>query len=135
MSGGDDSKLPGRTSSKDDSMFSGRGAPAFMSQKEPAIRLLRERYSESFAIVPGTENRIHLFLVKVGLWALVRTFVPKDLASSTDTISLEDLLGLIENALLGIDPLLLASLDASVEKAKSRIANKTKQFRVRSQPD
>lgn len=134
MPGRDDAKLPKRESSQDDSLFSGRGAPAFMSPKEPAIRLLRERYSESFAVVPGTGQRIHLFLVKVGLWALVRTFVPKDMGRAGETITLEDSLVLIENTLTEKNPELLESLDASVAKAKSRIANKTEQFGVKSEP-
>jgi hypothetical protein len=118
-------KLP---SPRDDPLFSGRGAPAFMSPKEPAIRLLRERYSESFALVPGSGDRIHLFLVKVGLWALVRTFVPKSLSAGAKGISLDDALKLIENALNGGDPNLLENLDSSVARAKSRIKDKTDEF-------
>jgi hypothetical protein len=63
----------------EDSLFSGRGSPALMSLKEPALRMLRERYAESFAVTSGKDNQIHLFLVKLSLWGLVRTFVPRDI--------------------------------------------------------
>jgi hypothetical protein len=113
---------------KDDPLFSGRGSPALMSLKEPALRMLRERYSESFAVTSGKENQIHLFLIKLSLWALVRTFVPKDLDQSAKSIRIGDALSLIENALNGSDPELLQSLDTSVSKARSRITAKAEEF-------
>jgi len=115
-------------SRKDDPLFSGRGSPALMSLKEPAIRMLRERYSESFAVTSGKENQIHLFLIKLSLWALVRTFVPKDLDQSAKSIRIGDALSRIENALNGSDPELLQSLDTSVSKARSRITAKAEEF-------
>ena len=119
-------------SAKDDPLFSGRGSPALMSLKEPALRLLREKYSESFAVTSGKENQIHLFLIKHSLWALVRTFVPKDLDDTAKTIRIDDALSLIENALNGSNPKLLESLDASVSKARCRIASKAEEFGVKS---
>lgn len=115
----------------EDSLFSGRGSPALMSLKEPALRMLRERYSESFAVTLGKENRIHLFLIKLSLWALVRTFVPKDIDQSAKSIRIGDALSLIENALNGSNPELLESLDTSVSKARSRIAAKAEEFGAR----
>jgi hypothetical protein len=118
-------------SGKDDPLFSGRGSPALLSLKEPALRLLHERYSETFAITQNREKKqIHLFLIKHSLWALVRTFVPKDISS--DGITVPDVLDLIESALKGSaeSGLLLSSLDASVEKARSRLESKAREFGV-----
>jgi len=114
----------------DDSLFSGRGSPALMSLKEPALRMLRERYTESFAVTSGKENQIHLFLIKLSLWALVRTFVPKDIDQSAKSIRIGDVLSLIENALNGSNAELLGSLDTSVSKARSRITAKAQEFGV-----
>ena len=36
-------------------LLSDRGFPALMSLKEPALRMLKERYSESFAMTKGAE--------------------------------------------------------------------------------
>ena len=118
------------TRKNDDSLFSGRGSPALMSLKEPALRMLRERYAESFAVTSGKENQIHLFLIKLSLWALVRTFVPKDIALSAKSIRIDDALSLIENALNGSNAELLEKLDASVSKARSRITAKAQEFGV-----
>jgi hypothetical protein len=117
-----------------DSLFSGRGSPALMSLKEPALRMLRERYSESFAVTSGKENQIHLFLIKFSLWALVRTFVPKDIDQQASGIRMNDALSLVENALNGSNPELLESLDLSVTKARSRITEKADGFGVRGPP-
>lgn len=97
-----------------------------MSVKEPALRLLRERYSETFAISSGREKQIHLFLIKYSLWALVQTFVPKDISS--EKIAVGDVLSLIENALNGSDAKLLASLDSSVGRARLRIEAKREEY-------
>jgi hypothetical protein len=86
---------------KDDPMFNGRGAPALMSVKEPALRLLSEKFTERFAITRGEGERVHLFVIKFSLWGLVRTFVPKDLGPDAKTISVGDTLVLIESALNG----------------------------------
>ena len=102
-----------------------------MSLKEPALRLLRERYLETFAITSSREKRIHLFLIRYGLWSLVRTFVPKDFGSQE--IEIGDVLALLENALNGSEsgkPLLF-SLDKSVEAARRRIAVKAKEFGIK----
>ncbi|MGI0090970.1 MAG: hypothetical protein ACREBS_04610 [Nitrososphaerales archaeon] len=109
----------------DDPMFSGRGSPALMSMKEPSLRLLRERYVESFAITTGSENRVHLFLVKIGLWSLVWTFTTKHSPVPT---SLDSVLKAIEDALSGRDPELLEKLDKSVSDARTRIRNKAQEF-------
>lgn len=114
------------SSKKEDPLFSGRGSPVLMSLKEPALRLLRERYSETFAITSGRENQIHLFLIKYSLWALVRTFVPKD--NSSDRIGINDALNLIQNALNGSDAKLLVSLDSSVKGARARIEAKREEY-------
>ena len=117
--------------SKDDnSLFSGRGSPALMSLKEPALRMLKERYAESFAVTSGKENQIHLFLIKLSLWALVRTFVPRDIDVSAKSIRIDDVLPLIESALNGSNVELLESLDASVSKARFRIRAKGQEFGV-----
>jgi hypothetical protein len=113
------------TPEKDDSLFSGRGSPALMSIKEPALRLLSEKYSERFAVTRGEAERVHLFLIKFSLWGLVRTFVPKDLGPEAKTIAISQALELIESALTGRDEKMLESLDSSVSKAKSRIFSKS----------
>jgi len=105
---------------RDDPLFSGRGAPAFMSPSEPAIRLLRERYQESFAFVNGTEHRVHLFLIKVGLWSLVWTFVFKEIVQEEKYAMLRISLDRTHAALSGKEPTLLESLDESVRNAKER---------------
>jgi hypothetical protein len=101
-----------------------------MSLKEPALRLLRERFSETFALTKGNENQIHLFLIKYGMWALVRTLVPKDIHSQK--IGMSEALILLENALneSGTEELLLASLDASVDRARARIETRRKEFGI-----
>lgn len=122
-------------SSRDDDLFSGRGSPALLSLKEPALRKLHERYSETFAITTSREKKqIHLFLIKYSLWALVRTFVPKDISSSSsspDQITLQDVLTLLENALNGGDKSLLSSLDSSVERARERVDAKASEYGVK----
>jgi len=116
----------------DDPLFSGRGSAALLSLKEPALRMLRERYSETFAITFNREKKqIHLFLIKYSLWALVRTFVPKDVCSVE--ISVPRVLELIESALTKSDSVLLSSLDSSVEKARLRLVSKAEEFGVDTQ--
>ena len=115
----------------DDSFFSERGSPALLSIKEPALRMLRERYSETFAITFSREKKqIHLFIIKHNMWALVRTFVPKDIPS--ENIQISDVLTLLENALNGsVDhKSLLSSLDFSVNRAQSRIAAKAEELGI-----
>jgi hypothetical protein len=115
--------------SGDDPLFSGRGSPALLSLKEPALRLLRDRYSETFAVTfTRDKKQVHLFLIKYSLWALVRTFVPKDLSSQEITVP--DVLELIENALNDSENELLRSLDASVERARSRLDLRAREFGV-----
>ena len=62
------------------------------------------------------------------MWALIRTFVPKDIGS--EKIEVSDVLALLENALNnsvdGAD--LLSSLDSSVERARARIASKAEEL-------
>ena len=112
---------------EDQSMFEGRGPPALLSLKEPAIRKLNERYSNSFAIAPGKINsQVHLFLVKVGMWALVYTFTPRDTneSLSEERLRIDSVLRLIEDAMDGRDKNLLERLDKSVSRALSRISVK-----------
>lgn len=105
-------------------LLSGRGAPALMSNKEPAIRGLRQRYSESFAITKGNGQRIHLFLIKFGMWSLVWTFVPRDFAQFNEIATVEQALKLIEDAVGGGNSLFLSKLDRAVTNAKNRIEKK-----------
>lgn len=110
--------------------FAGRGAPALMSTKEPAIRMLKERYSESFAITQGArEGQVHLFLIKLGMWALVWTFTAKDIiaepSSSVEVkFDIQDALTTIESALSGGDVDFQQKLDHAVSKALQRIRSK-----------
>lgn len=117
----------------DDELFSGRGSPAFMSSKEPAIRLLKERYSESFAFTFGTrEKQVHLFLIKLGLWSLVLTFTPRDLEyidAKTEKIEIDDALRIIEDSLSGRNPAMTERLDASVKKSLERIKKRLDEFK------
>ena len=126
------SEMFGKGDSSDD-LFSGRGSPALLSLKEPALRILRDRYSETFAITMSREKKqVHLFIIKFSLWALVRTFVPKDVSS--DEISVSDVLTLLENALKGSESgqFLLSSLDSSVERARARLDAKASEYHVKS---
>jgi hypothetical protein len=119
--------------SKDEDLFSGRGSPAFMSPKEPAIRLLKERYSESFAFTGGSrENQVHLFLIKLGLWSLVLTLTPRDLKyikPDVREIEMPDALRVIEDALSGKNPIVAERLDESVKKSLERIKKKLQEFK------
>jgi len=123
---------PSKKRNSNDPFFSDRGSPALMSLKEPALRLLRERYSETFAITMSREKKqIHLFLIKFGLWSLVRTFVPKDVEA--DEIEISAVLDLLENALneSNSERSLLVSLDSSVKAARERILSKAKEYGIK----
>jgi len=111
---------------RDDPLFSGRGSPALMSSKEPALNLLRERYSDTFALTRHNDKQVHLFLIKVGLWSLVWTFTPRDFGS--DAVEIWQVLDRVENTLKNGDPEFLAKLDAAVAKANERIKNKVDEF-------
>jgi hypothetical protein len=106
-----------------ESFFSGYAPAAYMSLKEPAIRLLRERYGETFALTKGTGERIHLFMIKIGLWSLVYTFTPRDLRLE----GIEGALYLLEKSLIS-ESVLRRKLDESVRKAKERIKDKAQKF-------
>lgn len=110
--------------SKDD-FLAGRASPAFMSPNEPGIRLLRERYSESFALTKGKDNQIHLFLIRVGLWSLVYTFTPRDLFS--DTIGIPSVLSFLEETFSSDSPFVL-KLDSAVSNARERIKKKVEEY-------
>jgi hypothetical protein len=110
-------------------LYGGRGSPALMSLKEPALRLLKARYSETFAITQGAETRVHLFLVKMGLWSLVWTFSPRDFQTNDKRVETVDVLQLIEKSLSGENAKFLEKLDDSVAKATKRIENKVKRYR------
>jgi len=58
------------------------------------------------------------------IWSLIRTFVPKDVGPNSASISVEDVIVLIEAALSGDNPKLLESLDKAVARSKTRIAAK-----------
>lgn len=97
-----------------------------MSIKEPAIRLLRHRYEETFALTYGNDGRIHLFLIKVGLWSLVYTFVFKN-ATKSEQIPMA--LDRITIALDGRDEQFASKLDKAVLEAKKRIEEKVIQLK------
>ncbi len=119
-----------KTSSKADDLLAGRGAPAFMSSKDPAIRLLRERYSESFAITTDSvKGQAYLFLVKLGLWSLVATFTRRDYTGVSKDFGIPEGLQIIEEALTGKNSVMLERLDSSVQKALARIKTKVDQFK------
>ncbi len=113
----------------DDPLFSGRGSPALMSSKEPALNLLREKYSDTFALTRNNDRQVHLFMIKVGLWSLVWTFTPRDFGS--DTVEIGQVLDRIEKTLKNGDSEFLAKLDAAVAKANERIKNKVDAFSMR----
>lgn len=113
---------------KGDDLFEARGSPALMSTKEVAIRMLKEKYSESFAITINSEKgQAYLFLVKLGLWALVTTFTKNDMPAGSE-FGLSETLRAIESAMSGENESLLERLDSSVEKALSRIRKKVEEF-------
>lgn len=120
-----------------DDMFAGRGSPALMSPNEPAIHYLRDRYSESFALVPGLkQNQVHLFLIRIGLWALVWTFSPKDFTKGENTedtphtFSISLILDKIVEARDGKNNALLEKLDRGVKSAQERIRTRGKQLNM-----
>ncbi len=97
-----------------------------MSPKEPAIRALRERYNETFALTYGSEGRIHLFLIKFGMWSLAYTFAFKD--SGRDKLmplALES----IQSALAGDNKDLALRLDKGITGAEKRIESKMALFK------
>lgn len=100
-----------------------------MSLKEPALRMLRERYSESFAITKGAERRVHLFMVKVGLWSLIWTFTPRDLDSVSKKLEIDEVLDFLEISLRHGNTDFAKRLDSSVAKARERIERKAGKFR------
>jgi hypothetical protein len=118
-----------------DDLFEGRGHPALMSAKEPAIRMLKERYSESFAIAQGArEGQVHLFLIKLGMWALVWTFTAKDIgakssSSEKEKFAIQDALNAIESALSGTNSQILQKLDNGVSRALLRMRFKIDEMR------
>jgi hypothetical protein len=113
---------------EDKESFAGRGSPAFMSPKEPAIRALREKYHESFAFTESKNRppQVHIFLIRLGLWSLVLTLTPRDVGS--DEIRIGDALDLVAGALSGRNPELEAKLDLGVRKSLERIGEKVSQF-------
>ncbi len=122
-------KVSNSPSGESDDLLAGRGAPALMSLKEPAIRLLKERYSETFALT-SDNGRMHLFLIKFGLWALIRTFARKDFEEAEGDNNMHKSLTAIEKALQGKDSDLLRQLDESVERSKKRIQQKAVDFKM-----
>ncbi|HZW55011.1 MAG TPA: hypothetical protein VFF30_01850 [Nitrososphaerales archaeon] len=112
----------------EDPLLSGRGSPAFMSPSDPALRLLKNRYSESFALTNGGDHRVHLFLIKVGMWALTWTFVFKPISDEDKLGQIRAALAKIEDALSGHDPLFLEKLDGAVSNARQRIKKRANQF-------
>jgi hypothetical protein len=133
------SNAKGFANENDDSLISGRGAPALMSPKEPAIRMLRDRYSESFALTQGQrEGQVHLFLIKLGMWALVWTFTPKDflseraLSSDEKKFGMKEVLKLIESAMNGTNSVFEQKLDDSVSKALERMRFKISRLNSKS---
>jgi hypothetical protein len=126
-----DSDSPKKARGKDDNddLFTGRGSPAFMSPSEPAISLLKRRYNETFAFTKGTEKRVHLFMIKSGLWSLVWTFPLKKLESEDIGTLIVAALAKTESALKGEDAELLANLDAAVLAAESRTDNLVERYR------
>jgi hypothetical protein len=109
--------------------FSGRSFPALLSLKEPAIRMLKERYSETFAVTHGSNgNQIHLFIIKERMWALVWTFTPRDVSDSSyksKEFGLDVALFVIEDAMTGRNTSMLEKIDRSVRNACDRIKAKT----------
>ncbi|MCL5067600.1 MAG: hypothetical protein M1368_04525 [Thaumarchaeota archaeon] len=125
----DDNDRNKESATKGDDPFSGRGSPAFMSLKEPAIRMLRERYAETFALTVGRRQaQIHLFLVKLGMWALVFTFAPQNYKGSSSGFGISQVLEIIELAMSGKDNALKSILDSSVESALARLRSEASEF-------
>lgn len=94
--------------------------------------MLRDRYSETFAITFSREKgQVYLFIIKYGMWALVRTFVAKDVCS--EKIGVGDVLTLLESALNGSESgaALLQSLDALVLRARERVDSKAEEFDIK----
>jgi hypothetical protein len=123
-----------RNESDENDLFSGRGAPALMSTKEPAIRMLKERYSESFALTQGHRNaQVHLFLIKLGMWALVWTFTPRDLEKRLDekekNFGIAETLPIIEAAISGKDPAMQEKLDKAISRSLERIESKLSEIK------
>ncbi len=112
----------------------GKSFPALMSLKEPSIRMLKERYSETFAITRGKDgNQFHLFIIKAGMWALVWTFTPRDISNSSNgsnTFGLGPVLFLIEDALSGRNERMLDKIDRAVRNALKRIKAKADEFNL-----
>jgi hypothetical protein len=114
---------------EDKNALTGYGAPALLSPKEPAIRKLKERYSDSFAVVPGLrKGQVHLFLIKYGLWALVETLTPRDFGQQSGSTDIAKALRWLEKTLNSFDGSRLDRLDQFVRKAKERIQNRADEF-------
>jgi hypothetical protein len=72
---------------------------------------------------PAIEKNLPGIELTQYVWSLIHTFVPKNISPDATKISVSDVITMVDNALSGRDPKLLASLDTFVAKAKSRIAN------------
>jgi hypothetical protein len=129
-----DSKNKTSDSDRSSNLFSGRGPPALMSTKEPAINMLKERYRESFAITKGIrEGQVHLFLIKQGMWSLVWTFTARDLDRlnfiETKRFEIRDALKILESELSKENSIFLKKLDLGVSNALNRIQSKIEQIK------
>ncbi len=93
-----------------------------MSIKERAVALLNERYSERFAFVVESE-KVHLFLIKMALWALVLTFDSED-----SNVKLGGAMHIVEEALSGENQEFALKLDAEVQQALTRLNAKIARF-------
>jgi hypothetical protein len=112
--------------------FAGKSFPALISPNEPAIKLLKERYAETFAFTNGTrKNQVNLFLIKLGMWALVWTFTPKDLRLPGEykEFKLDQALEIVEDAMTGVDEHMQSKLDQAVALALARVRSKAEQLK------
>ena len=113
---------------QDDPLLSGRGSAAIMSPSEPAFKLLKSRYSETFALTLGDSGRVHLFIIKVGMWALAWTFAFGEIPEAKRSEKIDAALKRIEDALSGSDAPLLEKLDSAVMAARERIRKRAERI-------
>ncbi len=90
-----------------------------------ALRQLQDTYGEEFRFTLGSKGtRVHLFLVKGGLWSLAWTFIPKHFEEEGLGVGLSQAARLVLHWLNNPGSTEFQRLDHSVRGARLRLEKK-----------